>query len=87
MSRCFPFPPPGYEKKTTLDDTDLLTKVHMECTSLIDCLSFLRLCCMLWMYSFIQNALLQLFYLIFLGKLCLTTEVNYGMFNKDEKIH
>ncbi|KAH7838496.1 hypothetical protein Vadar_027271 [Vaccinium darrowii] len=26
MSRCFPFPPPGYEKKTTLDDTDLLTK-------------------------------------------------------------
>ncbi|KAF3435931.1 hypothetical protein FNV43_RR23023 [Rhamnella rubrinervis] len=26
MSRCFPFPPPGYEKKPTIDDTDLLTK-------------------------------------------------------------
>ncbi|KAE9460910.1 hypothetical protein C3L33_07261, partial [Rhododendron williamsianum] len=26
MSRCFPFPPPGYEKKTTLADTNLLTK-------------------------------------------------------------
>ncbi|KAL5562160.1 hypothetical protein UlMin_031907 [Ulmus minor] len=26
MSRCFPFPPPGYEKKATLGDTDLLTK-------------------------------------------------------------
>ncbi|CBI40883.3 unnamed protein product, partial [Vitis vinifera] len=26
MSRCFPFPPPGYEKKTRSDDTDLLTK-------------------------------------------------------------
>ncbi|CAI0561160.1 unnamed protein product [Linum tenue] len=26
MSRCFPFPPPGYEKKTRIDDTDLLTK-------------------------------------------------------------
>ena len=43
MSRCFPFPPPGYEtkptiddtapagyeKKPTIDDTDLLTKVYM----------------------------------------------------------
>ncbi|KAF8391944.1 hypothetical protein HHK36_022284 [Tetracentron sinense] len=26
MSRCFPFPPPGYEKKTRTDDADLLTK-------------------------------------------------------------
>ncbi|KAF5726570.1 putative DNA binding protein [Tripterygium wilfordii] len=24
MSRCFPFPPPGYEKKITIDDTGLL---------------------------------------------------------------
>lgn len=27
MSRCFPFPPPGYEKKPTTDDLDLLKKV------------------------------------------------------------
>ncbi|KAK9068714.1 hypothetical protein SSX86_012829 [Deinandra increscens subsp. villosa] len=26
MSRCFPFPPPGYEKKPTNDDPDLLKK-------------------------------------------------------------
>uniref|UniRef100_A0A2P2JKN5 Uncharacterized protein MANES_12G049400 n=1 Tax=Rhizophora mucronata TaxID=61149 RepID=A0A2P2JKN5_RHIMU len=26
MSRCFPFPPPGYEKKDIIDDTDLLAK-------------------------------------------------------------
>ncbi|XP_061369152.1 uncharacterized protein LOC133312032 [Gastrolobium bilobum] len=26
MSRCFPFPPPGYEKKTRTDDFDLLKK-------------------------------------------------------------
>lgn len=26
MSRCFPFPPPGYEKKPTTDDLDLLKK-------------------------------------------------------------
>ncbi|EEF31295.1 DNA binding protein, putative [Ricinus communis] len=26
MSRCFPFPPPGYEKKARVDDTDLLKK-------------------------------------------------------------
>ncbi|PPD99066.1 hypothetical protein GOBAR_DD03923 [Gossypium barbadense] len=26
MSRCFPFPPPGYEKKTRTDDVDLLNK-------------------------------------------------------------
>ncbi|XP_077226798.1 uncharacterized protein LOC143860145 [Tasmannia lanceolata] len=26
MSRCFPFPPPGYEKKARNDDVDLLTK-------------------------------------------------------------
>ncbi|KAK9159904.1 hypothetical protein Syun_006245 [Stephania yunnanensis] len=26
MSRCFPFPPPGYEKKARTDDVDLLTK-------------------------------------------------------------
>ncbi|KAI3743129.1 hypothetical protein L1987_60832 [Smallanthus sonchifolius] len=26
MSRCFPFPPPGYEKKHTTDDPDLLKK-------------------------------------------------------------
>ncbi|KAK4846398.1 hypothetical protein QYF36_016803 [Acer negundo] len=26
MSRCFPFPPPGYEKKATIEDKDLLTK-------------------------------------------------------------
>ncbi|CAI0426413.1 unnamed protein product [Linum tenue] len=26
MSRCFPFPPPGYEKKIRIDDADLLTK-------------------------------------------------------------
>ncbi|XP_057484404.1 uncharacterized protein LOC130770823 [Actinidia eriantha] len=31
MSRCFPFPPPGYEKKGGLGDTDLLTKeIHKE---------------------------------------------------------
>ncbi|CAK9149712.1 unnamed protein product [Ilex paraguariensis] len=27
MSRCFPFPPPGYEKKARSDDTDLLKEV------------------------------------------------------------
>lgn len=26
MSRCFPFPPPGYERKTKADDTDLIKK-------------------------------------------------------------
>ncbi|KAL2954970.1 hypothetical protein AAZX31_18G001800 [Glycine max] len=26
MSRCFPFPPPGYEKKATAQDVDVLTK-------------------------------------------------------------
>ncbi|MBA0612358.1 hypothetical protein Godav_012965 [Gossypium davidsonii] len=26
MSRCFPFPPPGYEKKARTDDVDLLNK-------------------------------------------------------------
>lgn len=26
MSRCFPFPPPGYERKTITDDPDLLKK-------------------------------------------------------------
>ncbi|XP_010274071.1 PREDICTED: myb-like protein X [Nelumbo nucifera] len=26
MSRCFPFPPPGYEKKARTDDADVLTK-------------------------------------------------------------
>lgn len=26
MSRCFPFPPPGYEKKPTIDEPDLLKK-------------------------------------------------------------
>ncbi|XP_062174359.1 DEAD-box ATP-dependent RNA helicase 42 isoform X3 [Alnus glutinosa] len=26
MSRCFPFPPPGYEKRARIDDTDLLKK-------------------------------------------------------------
>ncbi|KAK9282500.1 hypothetical protein L1049_005419 [Liquidambar formosana] len=26
MSRCFPFPPPGYEKKPKTDETDILTK-------------------------------------------------------------
>uniref|UniRef100_A0A2P2JKK2 Uncharacterized protein n=1 Tax=Rhizophora mucronata TaxID=61149 RepID=A0A2P2JKK2_RHIMU len=29
MSRCFPFPPPGYEKKDIIDDTDLLAKVDI----------------------------------------------------------
>lgn len=29
MSRCFPFPPPGYEKKARNEDTDLLTKVYI----------------------------------------------------------
>lgn len=29
MSRCFPFPPPGYEKKARIEDTDLLTKVYI----------------------------------------------------------
>jgi hypothetical protein len=28
MSRCFPFPPPGYEKKARSDDFDLLKKVN-----------------------------------------------------------
>ncbi|KAF7807742.1 myb-like protein X [Senna tora] len=27
MSRCFPFPPPGYAKKTKTDDVDLLKKL------------------------------------------------------------
>ena len=27
MSRCFPFPPPGYEKKARPDDADLLKEV------------------------------------------------------------
>ncbi|XP_038991797.1 uncharacterized protein LOC120115105 isoform X2 [Hibiscus syriacus] len=27
MSRCFPFPPPGYEKKARTNDVDLLNKV------------------------------------------------------------
>ncbi|KAF9663491.1 hypothetical protein SADUNF_Sadunf17G0056000 [Salix dunnii] len=31
MSRCFPFPPPGYEKKTRSDDVDLLKKVFISC--------------------------------------------------------
>lgn len=29
MSRCFPFPPPGYEKKIRADEADPLIKVHM----------------------------------------------------------
>jgi len=29
MSRCFPFPPPGYEKKATAQDVDVLTKVNV----------------------------------------------------------
>lgn len=29
MSRCFPFPPPGYEKKARTDDADLLKKVNL----------------------------------------------------------
>lgn len=29
MSRCFPFPPPGYEKKAKTEDVDLLKKVHL----------------------------------------------------------
>ncbi|MBA0664453.1 hypothetical protein Goklo_004450 [Gossypium klotzschianum] len=28
MSRCFPFPPPGYEKKARTDDADFLKKVN-----------------------------------------------------------
>ncbi|XP_011042179.1 PREDICTED: DNA ligase 1-like isoform X1 [Populus euphratica] len=31
MSRCFPFPPPGYERKIRSDDVDLLKKAHMGC--------------------------------------------------------
>lgn len=27
MSRCFPFPPPGYERKARNDHEDLLEKV------------------------------------------------------------
>jgi hypothetical protein len=34
MSRCFPFPPPGYEKKARTEDVDLLKKVN--------CLSFVH---------------------------------------------
>lgn len=29
MSRCFPFPPPGYEKKIRTDEADPLIKVLM----------------------------------------------------------
>lgn len=29
MSRCFPFPPPAYERKDRIDDIDLLAKVYM----------------------------------------------------------
>ncbi|KAE9587855.1 hypothetical protein Lalb_Chr23g0278371 [Lupinus albus] len=29
MSRCFPFPPPGYEKKARIDNVDLLKKVYI----------------------------------------------------------
>ena len=29
MSRCFPFPPPGYEKKARTDEVDLLKKVNI----------------------------------------------------------
>ncbi|BAT06340.1 Os08g0525900 [Oryza sativa Japonica Group] len=29
MSRCFPFPPPGYEAKPRSEHNDLLKKVHM----------------------------------------------------------
>lgn len=29
MSRCFPFPPPGYEKKIRTEEADSLIKVHM----------------------------------------------------------
>lgn len=29
MSRCFPFPPPGYEKKARTDDVDVLKKVNL----------------------------------------------------------
>ncbi|MBA0875766.1 hypothetical protein Goshw_002927 [Gossypium schwendimanii] len=28
MSRCFPFPPPGYEKKARTDVADFLKKVN-----------------------------------------------------------
>ncbi|XP_022733182.1 DNA ligase 1-like [Durio zibethinus] len=30
MSRCFPFPPPGYEKKVRTDDVDLLKKEKLK---------------------------------------------------------
>jgi hypothetical protein len=33
MSRCFPFPPPGYEKKIRTDEADPLVKVHMSTDS------------------------------------------------------
>lgn len=33
MSRCFPFPPPGYERKTKAVDTDLLKKVNTNALS------------------------------------------------------
>ncbi|CAN0897970.1 hypothetical protein LINGRAHAP2_LOCUS19432 [Linum grandiflorum] len=38
MSRCFPFPPPGYEKKTKVDDTDLIAKLFL--------LSIISDCCL-----------------------------------------
>lgn len=40
MSRCFPFPPPGYEKRAIIDDTDLLTKVYIPCFLLTAVVSF-----------------------------------------------
>lgn len=40
MSRCFPFPPPGYEGKSRTDDVDLLKKVNtifLYCANCLTC--------------------------------------------------
>lgn len=37
MSRCFPFPPPGYEKKARIENEDLLKKVN---TIFLYCIAF-----------------------------------------------
>lgn len=39
MSRCFPFPPPGYEKKLRPEEGDLLKEVCSILSSLCGCVS------------------------------------------------
>lgn len=45
MSRCFPFPPPGYEKKTRSDQLDSLAEVPLLWLNQFD--RYFSLCCFL----------------------------------------